>query len=977
MKTATKTPTKKLDQRSQHPLSHLLSLSFPLLSALVVLAAGAFVAQAAGQQEASLPAVRIGAEISSSQMIALPATKRSSALAQYDTGRLASGTKLQGVSIYFSRTQSQEADLKTLMAAQQNPASPLYHQWLTPEQFASRFGMSDADLAKVESWLEQQGFSVDSVGRSKNMIRFSGTAGQVESAFSTELHTYAVKTSKGVESHFAPSTALSVPSALAGVVETVRNLDDFRPRSHVVVSKNARTKPNFTLDFQGTQSLFFAPGDIATVYDLNKEYQAGYMGTGQTIAIVGQSAIINSDLEAFWSAAGITREDPAPFLVAGSGTPTVQADGDETESDLDLEWSGAIAKGANLDFVYTGNNSNYGAFDSIQYAIDNRIGTIISSSYGDCETDLGGQTLESSFEQAATQGQTVMSAAGDDGSTDCFDITDLTPAQQEALAVDYPGSSPNVTAVGGTEISQANSAYLTAPSAYWLAASSTTPTITTSALQYIPEQAWNEDATCLQFVNEGGSPLCSGGGGASALFTKPGYQTALTPADGKRDVPDLSLNAAIYNPGYLFCTSDQTDWSQGQLASCNSGFLDASSEDPTVAGGTSFATPIFAGMLALINQQQGYTAGQGLINSTLYTLAANSGTYGSAFHDITTGNNDCLAGSSYCNGAIGFSAATGYDQATGLGSVDLFNLAAAWPVNTGTGIGLLDTETTISGNTAPAVNASDSFTISVTSDSGSTVPTGTLSITVDTGAAVTETLASNGTFVYPATFATAGTHTVLAAYSGDATHAPSTGSVTVTAAGASSGSGTFTVAATNITVAQGSVGSSTVTVTPKSGYTGTVQFSLSTTNTDLENDTCPSLNNVVVSGTAAVTATLTIDTNAANCAVTGQSRKGYGKAVHAAGIGGGLSGRSRPVTAIAVFAGLLLAGFLGRYSRKLRVLAGVILLATVGMAFTGCGGNNSNTIPDAPKGTYTLTLTGADATTSTITATTTFTLTIQ
>jgi len=298
-------------------------------------------------------------------------------------------------------------------------------------------------------------------------------------------------------------------------------------------------------------------------------------------------------------------------------------------------------------------------------------------------------------------------------------------------------------------------------------------------------------------------------------------------------------------------------------------------------------------------------------------------------------------------------------------------------VNTGTGVGLLDTETAITGNTAPAVNASDSFTISVTSDSGSTVPTGTVAITVDTGAAVTETLASNGTYVYAVTFTTAGTHTILAAYSGDATHAPSTGSVTVTAAGASSGTGTFTVAATNITVAQGSVGSSTVTVTPAGGYTGTVQFSLSTTSTDLEDDTCPNLNNIVVSGTAAATGTLTIDTNAVNCATTGESRKGHSKYIHIAGMGAGLTGRSGPITAIAVFAGLLLAGFLGRYSRKLRVLAGVILLATIGMAFTGCGGNNSNTISNAPKGTYTLTLTGTDATTSSITATTTFTLTIQ
>jgi len=956
---------KTISPRWHHTLS--------ILSAIALLAAAAPHASA----QISGPSPRIAGEIATAQMTPLPATKRTAALAQYDTGRLSSATRFQGISIYFTRTAAQEADLKALTAAQQNPASPLYRQWLTPEQFAGRFGMADADISKVESWLQQQGFSIDSVARGKTMIRFSGTASQAEAAFATELHTYSVKTSKGVENHFAPSTTLSVPTALAGVVEGVRNLDDFRPRSHVVVRKNLRAKPNFTLDFGGSQYVFFAPGDIATVYDINKEYNAGYTGTGQTIVLVGQSAITNSDLEAFWSAAGITRQDPTMTLVPGTGTSTVQADGDETESDLDVEWSGAIAKGANLDFVYTGNNTNYSAFDSIQYAIDNKIGTIISSSYGDCETDLGGQTLETSLEEAAVQGQTVMSAAGDDGSSDCFEDTNLTTTQQEALAVDYPASSPNVTGVGGTEISQANSAYLTAPSAYWEAASSTNPAITTTALQYIPEQAWNEDSTCVQYVNQGGSALCAGGGGVSSLFPKPSYQTALTPADGQRDVPDLALNAAIYNPGYLFCSSDPTDWSQGQQASCNSGFLDAATSDPTAAGGTSFATPIFAGMLALINQQQGYTTGQGLINSTLYTLAADSTTYASAFHDITTGDNKCDA-SGYCSssGESEYSAGTGYDQVTGLGSVDLFNLAAAWPASTGPT--LIGTTTAVTAaNTAPAVNASDNFTISVSSDSGTTIPAGTVSITVDSGTAITETLTSNGTYVYSTSFATAGTHAVVVAYSGDATHAASTGTATVNVAGASSGSGTFTLSVSNMTVTQGSVGSSTVTVTPAGGYTGTVEFSLSTTSTDLENDTCPNLNNVVVSGTAAVTGTLTIDTNAVNCATTGESRKGHSKYVRIAGMGAGLTGRNGPVTAIAVFAGLLLAGFLGRYSRKLRVLAGVILLATVGMAFTGCGGNNSNTISDAPKGTYTLTLTGTDATTSTITATTTFTLTIQ
>jgi len=198
----------------------------------------------------------------------------------------------------------------------------------------------------------------------------------------------------------------------------------------------------------------------------------------------------------------------------------------------------------------------------------------------------------------------------------------------------------------------------------------------------------------------------------------------------------------------------------------------------------------------------------------------------------------------------------------------------------------------------------------------------------------------------------------------------------LTAAVNSSGSGTFSVTATNITVAQGSVGTSTITVTPAGGYTGTVVFSASTTSTAIENDTCLTLSNAVVSGTSPVTETLSIDTNAANCLATGTFRKG--SYVRAAGIGSGLTGKSGPITAGAVMVGLLLAGFLGRYSRKLRVLAGVILLATLGMALSGCGGGNGNTVSNAPKGTYTLTLTSTDSSSTTVPSVTTqITLTID
>ena len=958
------TAMKKIVQRLQHHLS--LPFCFLALAAVT-----APLAQAAGQSGPALPAARIHSEISGSQMTQLPGSKHPLALAEFDSGRVAAGTKLQGMSIHFNRTPAQELDLQTLIAAQQNPASQHYHQWLTPEQFASRFGMPDADIAKVESWLEQQGFSVDSVARGRTMIRFSGTAAQAEAAFGTELHTYAVRTSTGVENHFAPSTALSVPSALAGVVEGVHNLDDFRARSHAIKGRNPQIKPSFTSSQTG--SVFFAPGDIATIYDVQKVNNAGFTGTGQSITIVGQSAVALSDIEAFQTAAGLPVKDPNLVVLPNSGTPTIFS-GDESESDLDLEWSGAIAKGATINFVFPGNDTNQDAFDSIIYAIDNKIGTIISSSYGTCEANLGTFSLETQLAQAATQGQTVISASGDDGSTDCFqgtNVTNPTLAAQETLAVDYPASSQYVTGMGGTEISTASSTYITAGDGYWESQGSSDEI--SSALKYIPEQAWNEDSSgCGQT-----DCLNSGGGGASTLFAKPTWQTSLTPADGKRDVPDISLNSSTGLPGYLFCTSDTSFWVSQQVASCNSGFRDASTGDLTLAGGTSFAAPIFAGMLALINQQQGYIAGQGLVNPTLYTLASNSSTYGSAFHDITTGNNDCLAGSQFCNGTKGFSAGTGYDQATGLGTLDLYNLANAWPVNSGGTSGLIGTTTTITAaNTAPTVNTSDALTISVVSQTGTTVPTGTVSIKVDSATAVSETLTANGTFIDTLTFTTAGTHTIVANYAGDATHAASTGSVTVNVTTVSSGTGTFTISVPNITVAQGSAASSTITVKPSGGYTGTVVVSLSTSSNSLGN-VCPVFSNVVVSSASPATTPLTIDTNAANCIATGNSRKAKGQILKTAGLGDGLNGRSGPIPVLAVLGGLLMAGLLGRYSRRLRMLAGVILLATIGMAFTGCGGGNSNTVSNAPKGSYTITVSGQDSNTASINATSTFTLTIQ
>ena len=650
-----------------------------------------------------------------------------------------------------------------------------------------------------------------------------------------------------------------------------------------------------------------------------------------------------------------------------------------------------MAPGATINFVYAGNNPNYGAFDAIVYAIDEKIGTIISSSYGTCEAALDGFTLESSLEQAATQGQTVFSAAGDDGSTDCSGISTLTTAQQEALAVDYPASSQYVTAMGGTEVSSTadNGDYLTVGQGYWQADSGTTDLVD-SVLQYIPEVAWNDDATSVQL----GGGLSSGGGGASALFSKPAWQANVPgiPSDGKRDVPDLALYASPYNPGYLFCSSDNGangPWQQGQQSSCTAGFEDSATGDLTAAGGTSFAAPIFAGMLALINQKAGYGDGQGLINPTLYTLAANSTAYASAFHDVTSGNNDCLGGSGYCSGDIGFSAGVGYDQATGLGSVDLANLAAAWPTNSTVLPTLTATTTTVTASsTSLVVGVNDSFTISVSAASGT--PTGSISITVDNNAAITEALTTNGTYVYTTSFSTAGEHTVLVQYAGNTTYAGSSASVPVNVSVNSSGSGSIALASTpaTLTVAQGSSGTETITVTPAGGYTGTVDltFDAGSSDTALQNlcyqfatSNSAGVGTIAISGAAAGSNQLILDTNASDCSSSAAFRKTGMRPLRAAfntKTANNTGGNPAPLGI--AFAGLLMAGFLGRRSRKLRGLAALILLATAGLAMTACGNNNnSNTVSNPPKGTYTITVTGQDSATATITATSTFSFVIN
>jgi len=704
---------------------------FPGVLAFLCAAAASFAGQ--GAQAQTQPQARIVGEINSPERFLLKNSHTPKARAEMDAGRLPGDTRIQGASIFFSRSPEQEADFQALLKAQYTPGSPMFHQWLTPDQFAARYGMADADIAKTQLWLQQRGFALEGVSRSKNRIFFSGTAEQIEAAFDTQMHFY---NSPDGKKHYAPSGDLSVPGALAGVVLNVSNVSTFRPHSRVRMRGPVRA-PSAKFTSSQTGNHFLTPGDIATIYDITPAYNAGFTGAGQTIAVVGQSAIAVADIENFQKANGFTVKDPTMTLVPMSGTSTVVT-GDESESDLDLEYAGGIAKGATLNFVFTGTGQNFHVFDALQYAVDQKLAQVISTSYGECETGLSGtdySQLEGVLAQAASQGQTVIGPSGDSGSTDCSGETgsNLTTAQQEALAVDFPASSEYVTGMGGSEFPAAD---VGATNTQYFQVSSGTDVIA-SALSYIPEQVWNDDDST--------NGLSAGGGGISTFTARPSWQTGVPgiPTGTFRLVPDISMTASPNDAGFLYCSSDAKT---GVTGSCSNGFRDSTDVNLTVAGGTSFDAPMFAGMVAIINQALNST-GQGVINPTLYTLASNSTTYSKVFHDITQGTNECTSGPSFCStaGEANYAAGTGYDLASGLGSIDFDLLLMAWP-----GFSPSSPDFSV-GATAVSVTAgsASTSTITITPDNGYT---GTISWTVTSSPSLT-----NGCFSIADTAVTSST----------------------------------------------------------------------------------------------------------------------------------------------------------------------------------------------------------------------------
>ncbi len=630
---------------------------------------------------------RIAGPVDRLRTVALRGNIHPNANPQFDAGPVDPSLKLDHVMVMLKRSAAQQADLDQLLAEQQDRSSRNYHAWLTPEQFGDRFGVSPNDAAQVVSWLQAEGLAVDEISRARNWIWFSGTAGQMQAALRTAMRRYNVDG----ELHFANSSEPSVPAAIVPLVSGIQGLDDFHLRSgqsrRLPSSASAPNpvRPQFN-NFDGAH--YLAPDDFATIYNLRPLYNAGYDGSGQRIVVAGQSAVDLADIQAFRTVHGLPKNDPQLRLVPGSLDPGQNSS--MLEADLDIEWAGAVARNANIIYVYSADVLRI----SVPYAINQNLASIITLSFGLCE-QLNSQTtlknIQALAQQANAQGITWLAASLDSGAAGCdLPFSVRAPKASSGLNVVFPASLPEVTAVGGTRFDETGGNY-------WATSNSNT---LASALSYIPEKAWNESDT---------SGLASSGGGLSKMFARPIWQVGPgIPSANLRAVPDVSLAAAGHD-GYLIVSGGQ----------------------PFPVAGTSAATPSFAGILALVNQYQELNgvqtrSGQGNINPNLYSLAQSTA---AVFHDITAGDNivGCLAGSPDCsNGSLGYTAGPGYDLVTGLGSVDGYklavNLATQWSTPA---ISFLNPGSVIAGGGTftLVVNGSGFDSVSVVQWMGTSLPT--------------------------------------------------------------------------------------------------------------------------------------------------------------------------------------------------------------------------------------------------------------
>ena len=855
--------------------------------------------------------------IDESKLATLEGNTRPEAKAKYDRGRVPDSLPMDHLLLLLKRSPQAERDLKKLIDDLHNPSSPSFHNWLTAAEFGNRFGVAPEDRDAIKTWLRSHGFEVNVDYPSGTLIDFSGTAGQVREAFHTEIHHLE---SNGVK-HIANMRDPQIPAALAPAVEGIVSLHDFRPHPML------QPRPEYTVSENGKTNYLVVPGDLATIYNFNPLFSSGISGQGQTLVILEDTDVYTTaDWTSFRSVFGLssytdgsfTQIHPAPPTGTNNCSDPGAISGSDLEAIVDAEYASAAAPSAAIVLASCANGaSSFGGLVALTNLL-NENGTppeIVSLSYGECEAVNGAASnaaFNSTYQQAVAEGVSVFVAAGDHASATCdqFDLEAI-----YGVAISGYASSPYDVAVGGTDFGDT---FAGINSTYWNSGNTKTYE---SAKSYIPEIPWNDSCASQLFAEFNGfsetygtSGFCNsskgsnyldtigGGGGPSGCATgtpgpshlsggtcagwpKPSYQSLLgNPSDGVRDIPDLALFAAdglslhsypicFSGPNGVPCTQAPVNWQS--------------------AGGTSFSSPIMAGIQALVNQKA--NSRQGNPSFVYYNLASTEygatgdkscnstlgNTTGSAcvFYDVTKGDNDVpcietvdcyLPSGSYgvlstSNSAYqpAFAAAVGWDFPTGIGTVNAYNLVTNWPVTPTYTLSANPTALTLPQGaqvtSAIDITPLNGFSGSV-SFSASGLPTGVraaFSPNPSTSATTLTLTASASAAVGTYTIAVAGT-------SGSLTETVNLG-LTVTAPP------TFALSASpnTLKILQATQGTSTITITPANGFSGNVNLTASGLPTGVTAAFSP--NPATSTSTLTLTATATAATGTTTLTITGTS----------------------------------------------------------------------------------------------------------